>query len=72
MYKIKIINPYSDVIEMIIQRDLIPETGSYETVKSTPSIMGYPYVQVLEYRSYLLSIYIFYSKRDYWTKYFCF
>ena len=33
---------------MIMQRDIMPETGAYETVESTPSTMYYPYEYVLE------------------------
>ena len=52
MSKKKIIKPCTDAVAMMIQRDLIPETGVYETVKSTPSIMDNTYIHVLEYRSY--------------------
>ena len=48
----KIIKPYVDKISMIMRRDHMPETGAYDTVKSTPSSMDDPSVHVLEYRSY--------------------
>ena len=41
----------ADTIVIMILRDFIPVPGVYETVKSTPSIMDYPYAKVLEYRS---------------------
>ena len=52
----KIINPSSDEIKMMIQRDLIPETGVYQKVNSTPSIMNYPSTYVIEYWQYWFSI----------------
>ena len=52
----KIINPSSDEIKMMIRRDLIPATGVYKTVNSTPSIMNYPSTYVIEYWQYWLSI----------------
>ena len=47
MPKIEIINLSADAITMGIQRYLIPETGMYETVKSTPSILYYLSAHVL-------------------------
>ena len=54
MYKTKLIIPFSEAMEMMIQGYLIPATGAYETVKSTPSIKDYPYAYGFEYISYLL------------------
>ena len=45
----------------MMQRDLIPETGAYDTVKFNPSRMDDPYAHVLEYRSYLLSMPVFFT-----------
>ena len=39
MSKTKIIRPSSDVMAVVIQREKIPATGAYETLKSTPSSM---------------------------------
>ena len=50
--KTKIISPSEDSIEIMMQRERIPATGAYDTVKSTPSIMDDPYAHVLEYKSY--------------------
>ena len=52
MSKLKIINPSADEIGMMIQRDLIPATGAYETAKSTTSRIYDPSAYVLEYRPY--------------------
>ena len=56
MYKTKIIKPSADAMEMMIQRELVTETGAYETVKSTTSIIDDTSANALEYRSYLLSM----------------
>ena len=37
---------------MIMQRESMPATGEYATVKSTHSIMDDPYAHVTEYISY--------------------
>ena len=42
----------------MIQIYRMPVTGAYETVKSTLSSMDDPYENVLEYRSYWLTIYV--------------
>ena len=39
MSKTKIIRHYTDAILIMIQREWIPATGVYETLKSTPSSM---------------------------------
>ena len=39
----------ADAMAMMIWRYIIPETGAYNTGKSTPSSTVNPYVQVLEY-----------------------
>ena len=49
---------------MMIQRELIPETGAYETVKSTPSGMYNPSARVMEYISHLLSISVFFHLKN--------
>ena len=46
--KIKNINPFIDTFEMMIHRDIMSETGLYETVKSNPSIMDDPYAHFIE------------------------
>ena len=42
----------------------MPATGAYDTVKSTPSRMDYPYAHVLEYISYWLSISVVFTLKD--------
>ena len=42
----------------------MPATGAYDTVKSTPSRMDYPYAHVLEYISYWLSMSVFLTLKD--------
>ena len=37
----------SDAMLMMIQRDLMAETGVYDTVNSTPSSMDDPYAHVM-------------------------
>ena len=54
MSKTKIMRPSADVITVIMQREQMPATGLYDTVKSTPSSMDDPYAHVIEYKSYLL------------------
>ena len=56
MSKTKIIKPYEYAMTMIMQIYLMPSTGDYDTVKSTPSDMDDPSAHVLECKSYLLSI----------------
>ena len=48
MSNIKIINPSEESMSIMMQRDLIPATGIYDTVKSTFSSMDDPYSHVLE------------------------
>ena len=50
--KTKIIRPTNDEIEMLIQGEHMPETGTYNTVKSFPSKMDDTYAHVLDYKSY--------------------
>ena len=38
----------SDAMAMTMKRDLMPATGAYDTVKSTPSSMDGPKAHVLE------------------------
>ena len=45
--KTKTINPSADAIIMVIQREWIPDTGVYDTVKSTPSIMDDTFAHVM-------------------------
>ena len=52
MSKIKIINPSSYEIAMMTRIYLMPATGAYETVKSTPSRMEDKLSTVIAYRSY--------------------
>ena len=56
MSKTKIIKPSEYAMEKIMQIDLMPSTGVYDTVKSSPSIMDDPSAHVLECKSYLLSM----------------
>ena len=46
MSKTKIMRPSVDAISMIMQRERMPSTGYYDTVKSTPSSMDDPSAQV--------------------------
>ena len=48
----------------MILRYLVPATDAYETVESNISIMDEPYAQVLEYRAYLLSMYVVLNTKD--------
>ena len=59
MSKTKIVRPSADAISMMIQRDQIPATGAYVTVKSTTSIVYDTSAHVVFYISYLFSIYLF-------------
>ena len=52
MSNIEIIDSSEDAISMMIQRYPLPETGMYETLKSTSAIMYDPYAYVIEYSSY--------------------
>ena len=56
MSKTKIIKPSEYAMEMIMQIDLMPSTGDYDTVKSNPSSMDDPYENFLDNISYLLSL----------------
>ena len=47
MSKTKIIKPSVDAVAMMTQREQIPVTGAYETVKSTPSNIDDPSVHVM-------------------------
>ena len=44
---------------MMTQRERMPYTGAYDTVKSTTSSMDYPYDHVMDYISYLFSMSVF-------------
>ena len=46
----------ADAIDTMIQREHISATGEYDTVKAKPSGMDYPYTNVIEYKSYWLSM----------------
>ena len=48
-----------DAISIMIQRERMPDTGAYDTLKSTPSMIDYPSAHVLEYILYLLSMSVF-------------
>ena len=50
--KKKITSPSEDSIVMMMQRERMPYTGEYETVKPTPSIVDDPSAHVLEYIPY--------------------
>ena len=52
MYKTKGMMTSSDTIATKIQREKIPATGAYDTVKSTTLIMDYNSANFREYRSY--------------------
>ena len=56
--KAKYIKPSAYALSVMIERDLIPSTGSYGTVKSNNSITDDPYEHVIGYRSYRLLIYV--------------
>ena len=42
----------------------MPDTGTYDIVKSTPSRMDDPSAHILEYRSYQLSISVVFTLKD--------
>ena len=46
--------PSAEGISIIIQRDRVKSTGSYDTVNSNPSSVDDPYARALEYISYWL------------------
>ena len=48
MSKTKIINASEEEMKMVMSIYIMPETGFYEAVKSTPSIMDDPYAHVIE------------------------
>ena len=48
----KIMRSSVEAVAMIIQRERMTATGSYDTVNSTPSSMDDPYAHVLDYISY--------------------
>ena len=52
MSKTKIMKPYTDSIATMMQRERITDTGAYETLKSTPSIMNDTSAHVMKYISY--------------------
>ena len=56
MYKTRIMRPSADKIDMIMQRERMPATGAYATVKSTSSRMDDLYTNILEYREYWFSM----------------
>ena len=64
MYKTIIIQPYPDATTMMMQSEIIPETGTYEILNSTPSRMDDTSAKVLGYRSYLLSMYVVFILKD--------
>ena len=64
MSKTKIVKYSAYEMAMMIWREIIAETGVYETVKSTPSSMDDPSVHVLEYRSYLFSVSVVFTLKD--------
>ena len=47
MSKTKIMKHSKDAMEMITKREIMVETGAYETVKSTPSRMDDKYAHVM-------------------------
>ena len=61
MSKIKIFNTSAYSSAMIIRRYIMPATGAYETVNSTPSGIYYTSAHVIEYGSYLFLIYVFFT-----------
>ena len=68
----KIMRPSADHIFMMLRREWMPATSTYDTMKSTPSIMDDPSAHVLEYRSYLfVNVSCFYPKRYSMSEYLC-
>ena len=59
MSKTKIMRPSVDAIAVITRREMMPSTGEYDKVKSTPSSMDDPSAHVREYKSYWLSMSVF-------------
>ena len=64
MSNIKIFYSSLDIKAMMMRRGRIPETGAYDTVKSTPSSMNDTSAQFLEYISYCLSMTVFLTLED--------
>ena len=64
MSKINIFRPSIYVMAMMIQREIMPATGVYETVKSNPSSMDDSSAHVLEYSSYWFSISVILTLKD--------
>ena len=64
MSKTKIMRTYVDAILIMMQRNPMPSTGSYDTVKLTPSSMDDPSAHFIEYRSYLLSMSVIFTLKD--------
>ena len=62
--KKKIIRPSADTISMMMQMEHMPDTGAYDTVNSTPSIMDDLSAHVLEYISYWLSMSVVFTLID--------
>ena len=54
MSKTRMIKPYADAMSMMMQREQMPATGEYETMKSNTSIMDDPSAHVMEYIFYCL------------------
>ena len=59
MFKTKRLRNSEKASAMIIQRDIMPVTGAYNTVKKNISIMDYTSIHVLECISYWLSMSFF-------------
>ena len=47
-----------------MRKERMPATGSYDTVKSNPSIMDDPSAHVMEYISYWLSVSVVFTLKD--------
>ena len=52
---------YVDAIYIMMQREQIPDTGAYDTLKSTPSRMDDPSARVFDHKSYLLSMSVIFT-----------
>ena len=71
MSKTKIMRPSVDAIAVITRREMMPSTGEYDKVKSTPSRMYDLYANVIQYISYWLPMPVFYPKIHYGSEYLC-
>ena len=64
MSKTKRMEPYTDAISMIMRREKMTATGSYDKVASTPSNMYDRSEHIFGYRSYWLKMSVVFTLND--------